>query len=328
MADGIEPTVGQAFPALSRIEQKAQSLPLVGDAIRSARQGARDAFGRESINKALAPLGQRVDTHGVQGIEQAHGLVDGAYSAARGAVGDLTPDFSKAHDQDALSLLGDSHRDLYDRIVGNLTKGRDALNGQTFKMLDSDLGTLARDYGGSAGAGDKQVGKALSSFQQGLRDQVAEAFPDAGELFRKADAAHAGMVRIDNASNRAVAHEGAFTPNQLLMATRATDRSARKNASAEGNALLQRWATTGSKALSDTVANSGTPERLLFAGLAGAGAALHPGSLIAGGAGWAAYQPTVQRMILKHLQRGLSMDEAMLKVGRALTPGMTGEATR
>lgn len=328
MQNGIEPSVGQAFPPLSKVEQRAQSLPLVGDAIKTMRQAARDQFGKASINEALKPIGGSVDSHGTLGVEKAHGLIDEAYNKARSMVDIFTPDFSKAHDDEVLALLGDTGRLDYNRLISNLTAGRGKLTGQTFKILDSDLGTLARDYGASTGATDKQVGRALAAFQQGLRNQVAEAFPEAGAAFRAADAAHAGMVRIDNAANRAIAHDNAFTPNQLLMATRATDRSARKNASAEGNALLQKWAATGSKALSDTVPNSGTPERLMLAGLAGGAAAVEPSTLLAGAAGWLAYQPAIQREIIKHLQRGVGLHEALILGAQAFVPGLTGELTR
>ena len=54
--EGVRPTVGQlAGPFASRVEQRAGSIPVVGDVIRGAQTRALEDFNRGAINHALRP---------------------------------------------------------------------------------------------------------------------------------------------------------------------------------------------------------------------------------------------------------------------------------
>ena len=51
--EGVRPTVGQSLGGwANRMEEKLQSLPIVGDAISAARQGAGQDLGRAAINRS------------------------------------------------------------------------------------------------------------------------------------------------------------------------------------------------------------------------------------------------------------------------------------
>jgi hypothetical protein len=60
-AAGVRPTIGQTLGGVAnKIEQKATSTPLYGDAISAGRQGAINQFNKGVVNEALAPIGADV----------------------------------------------------------------------------------------------------------------------------------------------------------------------------------------------------------------------------------------------------------------------------
>lgn len=331
---GVNPTFGQAMGGfIDGLEQKTSSAGLgLGDAVNLARQSARDQFNQATINKALGPIGGSVDTIGHQAIAAGHNLVDDAYNAARNMVGDFVPDIKQAHGaaQSIVDTLSDEGLKTYRRVVKGLTKGRQGLTGETWKQLDSELGNLAATYGRSGQATDKQVGRALGAFQQNLRGQVSDLFPDAGKAFSQADAAHAMMVRIDQAANAAGLKDGVFTPGQLVNAVKSADQSVRRNQFAEGGSLLQDWAQAGQRVLGDKYPDSGTPGRILAAGGALGGLAhFSPTALVASLAASAGAHPIVQKRLIDMVTRDPSQAESIIRSLLPYTSGaITGELQR
>ncbi|MBK7025376.1 MAG: hypothetical protein IPH41_18505 [Sulfuritalea sp.] len=59
-AAGVRPTVGQTLGGMAnRVEEKAISLPIVGDAIASARTRATGELNQAVANRALQPIGAK-----------------------------------------------------------------------------------------------------------------------------------------------------------------------------------------------------------------------------------------------------------------------------
>jgi hypothetical protein len=283
---GVVPTVGQTLGGIpSRIEEAASSIPIVGHMIDWARQRARNEFNVGALNKALESTGQTVTGPGHAGVTAAQQVVNDAYQAARAtAPGGLPFDGLARQEIGVLrNFLGRATKETeqdFDRFwTGTFTRhlgGNAGFETRSFKELDAELGRKIRAAGGT----NPQLQSAFKELQRILRDSSGRANPAYREAQGIADTAAARLMRVENAANRGANNEGIFTPGQLNMATRQMDTSARRRASASGNALMQDYASAGQTVLGDRVANSGTPIRMLTSGgLLGAGAMIEPGTL-------------------------------------------------
>lgn len=317
--EGIDPTIGQALGGMAnRIEQKAASLPIVGDRIGAMRRAAVEQFNEAAINRATAPVGKSVQGSGQDAIAKAGDILSDAYEAAIGKVKGVvfdTPEFNAdlAKLQQLTSALEPAHKARFDKALNDVVVGRMSPNGgmigQTFKRVDSELGQLASRYGKSPMAGEQELAAAVKELQTALREQVARSEPAFAEALRAADKGWANLVRVEGAGARAINTDGVFTPGQLGMASRTADRSVRHRASARGDALMQDLSTAGQNVLGNTIPNSGTVDR---AGVAALGALLGgtpfaPGitvpAMAAMGAGTLAYTGPVQRALVAAVSR-------------------------
>lgn len=304
---GVHPTIGQAVGGhVGQMEQRAQSLPLTGDFIRGARKSALDEYNAATLNKVLEPLGQKVSKIGSEGVDEASRLVSSAYDKAlTGMKGfRMTPEGINEI-QSLRNLARGMPKDverqfnwmLNNRVLHRMSPGG-GFEARTFKQVESDIGKKI------ASTNDQELKGALKELQDILRREASKANPQyAGEL-QRANEAFARLVRVQDAANRSATREGVFTPGQLLMSTRKADTTARKSASARGNALLQDWARTGQQVLGDTYPDSGTAGRLMDAGaiLSGTINPWIPGGLL--GAGMAYTKPAQKALGLLATQRG------------------------
>jgi hypothetical protein len=285
---GVVPTVGQTLGGIpSRIEEALGSVPVVGHMADAARQRARNEFNVGALNRAVGGVGGEITVPGHLGVAAAQTSVDDAYRAARAlAPGGLIFDQPARREVGQLrQFLGratqETERDFNRFFNGTFQRhlgGAAGFETRSFKELDAELGRKIR----AAGASNQQLQSAFRELQRILRDSAGRANPAYREAQGAADLAAARLMRIENAANRAVNAEGVFTPGQLNMATRQMDTSARRRASARGDALLQDYASAGQTVLGDRVANSGTPIRMMTsAGVLGGGALIEPTTLAA-----------------------------------------------
>lgn len=283
---GIRPTIGQTLGGRwNAAEEKAASLPIVGDAISSYRKHAVEDFNRAAIKRAVDPVGGSVDDVGQAGVAKAGDLLSDAYEQAKGAVKFVKFDNKFATDLAQLRQMSNAltppTKKQFDKAVtetlgGRLSPSRSML-GDTFKKVDSELGQRAARYSSSSVASEQELGDALKQLQALIRDQAMRGNPDAATAMRAADKGWANLVRVEGASKAAKNSDGLFTPAQLNTAIQTADRSVRKRAVARGEALMQDLGTAGQNVLGNKVPNSGTADRLLLGGGAlGAGYMLDP----------------------------------------------------
>ncbi len=278
---GITPTPGQILGGgANRIEEAAQSVPLVGDAIKGARGRAVQDFNRATINQALAPIGERLhpDTPlGREAISEMHDKIGDAYNTLlpqlkvqadpqfvgnmrnlwQGAQG-LTPDMAKKFDST-----------LEHTVLRKFSPGG-GMTGESFKEVEGDLGKLASDYSTSALASERELGGALKQTQVELRELLTRSNPQHADELNRINQAFASSLRVEGAAGRIGSDQGVFTPAQMLSSVRQMDPSMRKGAFARGEAPMQDLAETGKAVLGNKVPDSGTP----FRSLAMAGPAL------------------------------------------------------
>lgn len=289
LQNGIVPTPGQAAGAnsfIGRMEQRLQSIPIIGDIITGARNRSVAEMNSAAINRAVPPGAGRVAGIGRAAIEHADDVLSQGYDDVLSRIPTVrpTPGFissvqSSLTDPDlALTAASQSRLRNILRMQFGGRPGVDQqtgeMSGELAKSIDSTLGRLAREYQGSSIAEDRSLGMALRNVQGQWRGAIRAAAPDA-QTAAELDAlnrAYANFVRVERAASYTGAREGVFTPDQLQRAVRASDTSTRKGAFAQGRALMQDLSDPASATLSNTVSNSGTPERLMLAMALGGGA--------------------------------------------------------
>ena len=308
-AEGVRPTVGQALGGVAnKAEEKAISLPFVGDAIASARTRAAVDLNRAVANRALAPIGGKVPA-GAQGREMVASVQSQLSDAYNKLLPKLTVKADRAFTQEVQSLLGmvangsidpnaakTFQRILQNDVLGKF-KGQQALTGQTMKAIESDLGQKIAQLGGSTDADARLVADALREVQSSLRSLVQRSNPAQAAELRAINAGWASFKRLERAASYVGAEDGIFSPANLQSAVKALDRSKDKGKFARGEALMQDLGDAGKSVLGAKVPNSGTADRLMQAGALGSGLVnpLIPAGLLAGAG---AYSAPAQRALL------------------------------
>lgn len=289
---GVRPSVGQRVAnsgdgkgfkgfvgsTINKVEEAAQSVYGVGDAIRGTRQNARDQFQIGAFNEALKeidevlPAGMKPGT-APQGFTQA--AFNRTYDKARSGMNfvadaDFITDVTAV--SNTVSALTESSQKQFKTILDNTLTRRaksGGMSGTDYKAAMSDLGkkidSIRRNKNG-----DDELADALLDLQSTI-DNAARRHspPEFVELMDKADAGYAKLVRIEEASKRAGSDAGEFTPTQFQRAVQKGDSSVRSKAYLRGDALMQEYADQG-MTLVDKLPNSGTSDRLIVTGGAGA----------------------------------------------------------
>lgn len=278
---GVELTPGQAAGGLGRrIEDKALSLPIVGDAIAGAQRRSIESFNRATANRVLEPLGQRLPDDVPVGRELVAAVDDRIGAAYREAISrtqPFGPDVQFAQDiaSVAQGFLTPESRQTFGRIVQDRVVSRfggGPIDGATFKTIDSELGQAARTYSASNEPANREIARSLRGVQQALRGLLARANPTVAPDIQAADQAFAQFVRLEGAAGAQGATEGVFSPQQLSAAVRAGDRTTRRGSYARGDALMEDLSDAGRAILPNSVPNSGTTDRLLNAAMLGGAA--------------------------------------------------------
>lgn len=335
MDNGVTPTIGQRLGGIFKsIEDKATTLPILGDAITAARASGKDQYNSGAINKAIKPIGEKVNGSGTSAIKEAGDLVSGVYEKAKSMVGGFKID-NQANSE--ISGLLDLSRNLtpdmakkFDRTYTNIFESRISPNGSiladTFKRIDSELGKDAARYMGSSSASEQELGSALKELQRIINDNAHRANPEAQALKKKADAAFANMVRIENASKAAKNSGGVFTPAQLMQGVSQADTSARDRATARGTALMQDYASAGNSVLGNVYPDSGTAGRMWMNAMALGSGAMNPMIPLGLGAAAIPYLPGARNVTNALLTKRPDFAAPVAKAVERLPVGLLGPA--
>jgi hypothetical protein len=270
LKQGVVPTIGQnaassesgLAQALGRTEERAASMPIVGDFITGARKRALADFNKAALSKAVPP-GTKVNQIGSEGVEQALEATSRAYDDVyQGATAKPTTQFYKdiiaAKTKPAVALSGEAEK-KYNDLIQRFVFDRFAPNmdaGLVKKTIEGDLGKLARELKMNPKHSDNyNLGVALQSARDAVRDVLNQSVggTKAAKLPGLNQTYAAGKT-VEKASEKAMAQGGVFTPYQLQRA-------------ANGGQLGQ-LADDAQAVLASRVPNSGTADRTLQAILA------------------------------------------------------------
>lgn len=295
--EGVRPTVGQSLGGwANRLEEKLQSVPILGDAIQSARQGAGNDLHRAAINRSLAPIGAELPAGmaGNDAILFARRTLGDAYDSA-------LPRMSVRQDQQFAGsitslrqmvnqgAIGNGTKGQFSRFINNevepLFQGQASMTGETLKRLQSKITEQIKNTQQSTNADERLLSTAYRELGDQLNQLSVRSNPQLAPVLRAINTGYANFKRVQRAGSSVAAEDGVFTPAQLQNAVKALDKSKDKARFSEGDALMQDLSAAGKNILSNKVPNSGTVDRLLLGGGAiGSGLynPLIPAGLIAG----------------------------------------------
>lgn len=304
-SEGVRPTIGQTLGGWANAtEEKLQSLPIMGDAIRVARDRAKQQFNEAAINRAGAPIGMKAKGAGQDAVADMGNAISSAYEAAKQKLGHFQLDRQAASElvnlQNMTRNMNAKERAAFDDVwsyLNNAVSPNGNLKAEAFKQFDSKAGKEAARFSGSPDSYQQQAGDAIKELQRIVTDAAKRANPSAAKAMDAADAAWANLVRVEGAAKSAMNSGGVFTPGQLQSAVRQADKSVRDRATARGEALMQDLSNAGQNVLGSKVPNSGTADRLML-GAGGLGSGLIspaiPAALIGGAA---TYTPPAQALL-------------------------------
>ena len=296
---GVTPTPGQMLGGFFKTaEEKATSLPIVGDAIRYAQRAGLGEYNTALYNRILQPLGlQYKGPAGQEGIAAVGDTLSNAYESllARsaptpiagldGRLNSLAAIVPTAKRQDFVDAM---QREVFDKVTPGGT-----LTPSVAKDAESAIGRLIRAYRGSPGD-DQLLADAYQQAQAELRNQVAQANPETGPAIQQVNKAWSDLVQLENAANstKAARAGGIVTPADQLRGIKRADTSVRDRRFARGEMPNQDFAQAADSVLSNTYPDSGSIGRLLLGGgLLGGGAMLEPTTLGAAGLASLPYLP-------------------------------------
>ena len=275
MERGVATTPGQTLGGwANRLEEGAQSIPILGDVIKGARRRSVETFNRAVINEALEPIGAQLARNtpmGREAIDAAHNLVGAQYD-------NLLPHLRVRADPQFVNNMQDvlansTHLEpnmtetfrnvLRDKVFRRFEPQTGGMTGNDFKIMESELGRLASGYSSSRDQGQRELGGALRQTQAELRNLLERSNPDQRAELRRINSAYANLLRVEGAAGKLGTEQGVFTPAQFLNSVRSMDPSMRKGSFARGNALMQDLAEEGKEVLPNKLPDSGTAYRTM-----------------------------------------------------------------
>jgi hypothetical protein len=306
-SEGVNPTLGQTLGGrFNTVEEKLTSVPILGDAISSARRKAQEQFNTAAINRATSPIGEKVENIGQQGVKEAGDLLSDVYKEALNKVKYVKFDQQFSSDLNQLKSMAtglepkweSAFNKLISDKLGTRTSPNGSMLGDNYKNVISDLGTEVRKFEGMQNSASVDYANAVKQLQNLMQQQIGRGGdPVAAKMIRDADKGWANLVRVEGASTAAKNSNGVFTPAQLNMAVRQGDSSVRDRATARGTALMQDLGNAGQNVIGNKVPNSFTTDRALMS-LGSLGSyAVNPAIPAALVGGAAMYSPLAQKAL-------------------------------
>ncbi len=334
MKRGVTPTPGQIMGGgANKLEERLASVPFLGDMVTGGRRRAMEDFNRAAINDVLVSIGKTgTGKIGREGIQEAEDALSAEYKR-------LLPNLSFQADQQFVdevvnlrqmaSFLPEKEFVQFEKVlqqkIGPKLGENGVMDGESFKVLESELTRLAKQYKKDPSADANQLGDAIDEVLTSMRGNLERNNPMFADQLKAVNLGWAKFKRVQRASTSQNRDEpGVFSPPQLQQAVKALDKSKDHGAFARGSALMQDLSEAGTKVLGDKVPNSGTPERLL--GAMAVGGYFDPTTLIGTGALSLPYTKAGQDAIAKLFARTPSAGSNAVRelIRRATLPASAG----
>ena len=302
---GVYPTIGQALGGhAARIEEKMQSLPIMGDAITAAHGRGVEQLNKAVLNRAIAPIGGKVTATGQEGLQQVRQQLSNAYDnlLPKMSVNTLDNNFvsNVPNLRGMVSSLPAKEAKQFDDLIMREIEGRLAPNGvlsaNNLKQAQAAIREKAITFSKSNDAYQSELGRAFRQLGDELKTLVERSNP---QYAKELSAINQGWSVYERAK-LAAGYAGAerFSPAQLQRAVKAQDITKKKTAFTEGRAPLQDLSDAAVRVMKNRTPDSGTATRLMYGGGALASGMIHPGIPLGVGAGALAYTPSLQNLLV------------------------------
>jgi hypothetical protein len=322
---GVVMTPGQRGGKLaSSIEQRATSIPLVGDQIKRARGKATEQWNRSELNDAIKDAGGTAIPAGRTGRDAiAHTESEMGKSYTR-VLSKMSADLNSADPSgmtfhqflnQTKTLASQGLEPQTAKIVNDLIDNKVIMKfgsngkatGERVKEIQETLRTEIDDLK----SGNYQERKAAQALKQVSADMKAMLKRENPKLAQELDGIDRGYAKFkasSKASLYSTKNSGTYTPAQKLRAIRARDKSKDKQRFASGTAHGEKEAEAVESVIGNTEPDSGSAGRIatMEAILGGAGvAAHHPLGAAAVMGGPAMYsQPVLKALQNRALKKG------------------------
>lgn len=315
LSEKVRLTPGQMAGGIVKTteDKVAGTIPLLGDLVKNRQYAATEDLDRAVLNRALAPIGQELPKNiniGREGVAHVQDTLSRKYGEVLDRMPDIRLDRQFIQDTSQLNQAAQMlpadltkvvNNYIQERIVPRMTPvpaspwggpATAALDGQTMKTIDSELGQLAKSYGSSSDAGQRELAKHFGELKSAIFGLVQRNYPNEAPTLKNLDKAWGNLAVAERAAGSSGATEGVFSANQLNSAVKASDTSIRDRQFAAGRARMQDLSDAAKAVLPSRVPDSGTAGRALVGAgvLGGAGylaklAALDPLTLMGAGVG-------------------------------------------
>jgi len=274
---GVALTPGQSVggssllgTALQRTEERvADTVPLLGDAVRGAFDRANAGFNRATVAEALGPLVKSIpkNLEGKELIGYGQRVIGNAYNTtlSKMKIENVMP-LASEMDTITKDLADDIAKDVQNRVSTYITKKfkTGAMSGQDIKkaqtLLRRDIMRLRKE-GSEVGA---RKADALEDIKNVFSAELQKQNPVQGPKLNQVDKAYGQFEIVRNAELRRKAGGDAdgFLPGDLLQAVAKGDPTKRQSQFSAGEARLQGFARNAQNVMGNMTPNSGTAARL------------------------------------------------------------------
>jgi hypothetical protein len=285
---GVALTPGQSVggssllgTALQRTEERvADTVPLLGDAVRGAFDRANAGFNRATVAEALGPLVKSIpkNLEGKELIGYGQRVIGNAYNAtlSKMKIENVMP-LASEMDTITKDLADDIAKDVQNRVSTYITKKfkTGAMSGQDIKkaqtLLRRDIMRLRKE-GSEVGA---RKADALEDIKNVFSAELQKQNPVQGPKLNQVDKAYGQFEIVRNAELRRKTTDG-FLPGDLLQSVAKGDPTKRQSQFSAGQARMQNLAANAQQVMGNMTPNTGTAARLnatkMAAGVGGGGA--------------------------------------------------------
>lgn len=307
----------------SALEQRATSIPLVGDMIQRARGKTTEQWNRAELNEAIKDAGGTAIPAGRTGrdaIFHAEQQMGSAYDRVLSKMsGDLNSanqsgvSFRHFLDQtkqlSAQGLEPSAAKIVGDNVNKVIAKFDSAgkVSGETVKEIQETLRTEIDALKGGSYQ-ERKAAEALKGVSADMKAMLKRENPVLAPQLDNIDRGYAKFKASSKASLYATKNQGTYTPAQKLQAIKARDKSKDKQRTASGQAHGQKDAEAVEAVIGNTEPDSGSAGRIatMEALLGGGGlAAGHPlAAAAAVGAPLMYSQPVLKLLQNRALKKG------------------------
>jgi len=272
--EGVTTTIGQTLGgAIKTAEDKATSIPILGDMILKRRKEGYEQFNEAAINRSLSPVGEKLpkDMEPHQAVAYARKTLSDKYDSLLEKMGGKVDPELQAEVDTLFSMMDALPADkqkYFGKVVEREINGRmseaGTMSGQTLKDIESALGDELKSFKNSTGF-DAKLGDAIGELRNSFRGMIARQNPEYATSLQNINKGYANFKIVQNAAGKIGSDQGLFTPAQLENAVRMKDITKDKRAYSEGSALMQDLSGAGKSTLPSNIPDSGTAGRF-FAG--------------------------------------------------------------